>query len=308
MSELLALGGLTYDMLSVIPKMPSWEETTYVEEYQVQQGGMAATAIVAASKLGAEVEYIGGISDDYQGKFLMDNFLKYHVKCDRIQIFKGESSPFTFVLIDRETGRRTFFHKKGVQERQELLQEAIDLTGVGFIMFDGFYFDTAMRTAKQSREKGIVSVADISPRNRDPKLRRFLELIDYPILSEVFVKTYLGTEDILAAGKELYTENNKALLITRGEQGVYIITREGSEHIPAFKIRTVDTTGAGDVFHGAFLFSLWKGYPLHEAALFSSAVSALKCTKIGGQSSIPDFNETKEYLTQQLPGCISCLK
>jgi sugar/nucleoside kinase (ribokinase family) len=301
MSELLAIGGITCDMLSVITEMPSWEATTYIEDYQMQQGGMAATAIVAASRLGASTEYIGGISDDPQGEFLRNNFRKYHVKNDRIRVFENELTPFTIVLIDKATGRRTFLHKKGVQERPELFRADIDLTGVRFILFDGFYFDTALRTAKQARERGIVSVTDISPRNRNPKLLQYMELIDYPIVSEIFIKSYFQTDKVLEAGKKLYNNNNKALLITCGERGVYMITAEGCRHIPAFGIKPVDTTGAGDVFHGAFLFSLWKGYELHEAALFSSAVSALKCTKIGGQSGIPDFDETKQFLIRQLP-------
>ena len=89
--------------------------------------------------------------------------------------------------------------------------------------------------------------------------------------------------------------------MTCGERGVYIITDQGTDFIPAFEVAVVDTTGAGDVFHGAFLFSLWKGYGLREAVVFSSAVAALKCTKIGGQAGIPDFPQTREFLMQRLP-------
>jgi sugar/nucleoside kinase (ribokinase family) len=114
-------------------------------------------------------------------------------------------------------------------------------------------------------------------------------------------------EDPLEAGKKFYNKRNKAVLVTCGAHGVYIITNEGSEHIPAFRIKPVDTTGAGDVFHGAFLFSLWKGYGLREATIFSSAVSALKCMKIGGQNGIPDFNETKKFIVERLPDAAAWL-
>ncbi len=307
MSAILSVGGLSYDMLVVIPEMPTWEAIEYVEEYQVQQGGMAATASVTASKLGADAEYIGGISDDLPGEFLKANFRKYHVQCDRIRVFEKENSPYTVVLIHKATSRRSFIHQKGVQERAELLKEDIDLTGVRFILFDGFYFETACRTAAQARQLGIVSVTDLSPRNRAPRIRDYLELIDYPILSELFLKSYLEINDPLEAGKRMYSKRNKALIVTCGDQGVYIITAAGSEHIPAFRIEPVDTTGAGDVFHGAFLFSLWKGYGVREAVLFSSAVSALKCTKIGGQSGIPDFDETRNFLLRHRPDCAAWL-
>jgi sulfofructose kinase len=307
MCELLGLGGVCYDMLTVIPEMPPWEGCQYIEKYQAQQGGMVATALVAASKLGAKTEYIGGISDDISGEFLKNNFTKYNVKTDRIRVFKDESSPFSIVLIHKGTSRRSFIHYKGVQAREELFDGALDLSGVRFILFDGFYFNTAMRTARQAHEQGIISVTDISPRNRNPKIMEYLNQIDYPILSELFVKSYQQMEDPLEAGKKFYSKSNKAVLVTCGDRGVYIITSEGSEHIPAFAIKPVDTTGAGDVFHGAFLFSLWKGYGVREAALFSSAVSAIKCMKIGGQNGIPDFKETKEFIIGRLPDCATWL-
>lgn len=303
MNEILGIGSASYDMLSVISKMPSWEEIEYIEEYQVQQGGMVATALVAASKLGADVEYIGGIGHDPQGDFLKANFQKYNVNLDRLQVFENDSSAFTYVLIHQETGKRTLIHNKGVQVRANLIAEDIDLSGIQFILFDGFYFETALATARRARDAGIISVTDLSPRNRNPKILEYLQLIDYPILSELFVNSYLQMEDPLVAGKKIFKSSNKALLVTCGERGVYIITDDGAEHIPAYKIKPIDTTGAGDVFHGAFLFSLWKGYGLREAVFFASAVSALKCTKIGGQSGIPSFNETRDFLMRQLPGC-----
>jgi sulfofructose kinase len=307
MCEILGLGGVSYDMLSVIPEMPAWEAVEYIAEYQVQQGGIAATAIVTASRLGAPAEFIGGIAGGVQGEFLKDNFRKYGVKCDRIRVFKDGTSQFTVVLIHKMTGRRTFVINKGVQDRAELLAGDLDLAGVRFMLFDGYYFDTTLRMARQAREKGIVSITDLSQRNFHPRIREYLSLIDYPILPELYLKTYFQLEDPLEAGKRMYHPDNKALIVTCGGRGAYIITTEGTDFVPAFTVTPVDTTGAGDVFHGAFAFSLWKGYGLREAAVFSSAVSALKCTKMGGQSGIPSFNETKEFLIGRMAECAAWL-
>jgi sulfofructose kinase len=305
--EILGIGGVAYDQIVAIPDIPPWEAVAYVEEYQVQQGGMVATAMVAASKLGAACEFIGGIGKDAQGGFAKDNFVKHGVAHDRMRVFSDGSSAFTIVLVQRSTGSRTFIHNKGVQARSELFSEDLDLSGVRFILFDGFFFDTIMRTALSARRKGIVSVTDMSPGNRNPAVPEFLALIDYPILSELFIKSYLKTDDALAAGKKLYRKSNKALLVTCSERGVYVITSEGVDHVPAFSVDTVDSTGAGDVFHGAFLFSLWKGYELTQAVRFSSAVSALKCTRMGGQKGIPDFPATKEFLIRELPASAAWL-
>jgi sulfofructose kinase len=307
MAEILGLGCVSYDMLSVIPEMPAWEAVEYIENYQVQQGGIAATATVAASRLGAPVEFIGGIAPGFQGEFLKNNFRKYGVNCDRIRVLEDGTSQFTVVLIHKATGRRTFVINKGVQDRTELFSEDLDLSGVRFMLLDGYYFDTTLRTAGQARKAGIASVTDLSQRNFHPRMREYLSLIDYPILPEIYVKAYCHMEDPLEAGKRMYHRDNKALIVTCGARGAYLITGEGTDFVSAFPITPVDTTGAGDVFHGAFAFALWKGYGLREAVIFSSAVSALKCTKMGGQSGIPDFDETKEFMIARRPECAAWL-
>jgi sulfofructose kinase len=307
MSEILGLGCVCFDMLSVIPELPAWEAAEYIAEYQVQQGGIAATATVAASKLGATVEFIGAIAPGFQGAFLKDNFRKYGVNCDRIRVFEDGTSQFAVVLIHQTTGRRAFIINKGVQDRNELFEGDLDLTGVRIMLLDGYYFDTTLRIAGQARKEGVVTITDLSQRNFHPKVGEYLNLIDYPILPEMYVKAFCHLEDPLEAGKRMYHPNNKAFIVTCGDQGAYIITGEGTDFVSAFKITPVDTTGAGDVFHGAFAFALWKGYGLREAVTFSSAVSALKCTKMGGQSGIPDFNVTVKFITERRPECAAWL-
>jgi sulfofructose kinase len=307
MCEILGFGCVSYDMLSVIPEMPAWEAVEYIAEYQVQQGGIAATATVAASKLGAPVEFIGGIAPGFQGEFLKDNFRKYGVKCDRIRVLEDGTSQFTVVLIHQASGRRSFIINKGVQDRTELFSGDLDLAGARFMLLDGYYFDTTLRTAGQARKAGIVSITDLSQRNFHPKMGEYLSLIDYPILPEMYVKAYCRVEDPLEAGKRMYHPDNKALIVTCGDRGAQIITSEGTDFVPAFTVTPVDTTGAGDVFHGAFAFALWKGYGLREAVIFASAVSALKCTKMGGQSGIPDFEDAREFMLSRMPECAGWL-
>jgi sulfofructose kinase len=301
MNKILGLGCVCYDMLAVIPELPAWEAVEYITEYQVQQGGIAATATVAASKLGAPAEFIGAIAPGFQGEFLKENFRKYGVACDRIRVFEDGISQFAVVLIHKTTGRRTFINNRGVQDRTELFTGDLDLAGVGIMLLDGYYFDTTLRIAGQARKQGVVTITDLAQRNFHPKMGEYLSLIDYPILPEMYVKAYCQLEDPLEAGKRMYRPNNKAFIVTCGDQGAHIITAEGTDFVPAFKITPVDTTGAGDVFHGAFAFALWKGYGLREAVIFASAVSALKCTKMGGQSGIPDFNETVQFIDERMP-------
>lgn len=308
MNRILGIGGVAYDMLSVVDNMPAWEDIEYIEKYEVQQGGMAATGIVTACKLGAQTEFIGAIGNDLQGQFQIDTFSTNGVKHDNIRIYENDISPLTIVLIHSVTGRRSFIHYKGVNTKPELDSVEIDLTGVSHILFDGFFFNTALEVAKRARELGIVSVTDMSQQNRNPKIMEYLSFIDYPVLSELFVCPYTNISDPLEAGKSLFQETNKALLVTCGSKGSYIITKDSIEHIPAFEIKPVDSTGAGDVFHGALIFSIWKGYGLKESVSFASACAALICEKIGGQIGIPSFEETKEFVLKHQPSANEWLR
>ncbi len=299
MSRILGVGGTAYDMLAVIPYMPAWEEVEYIEEYEVQQGGMVATGVVAASKLGAETEYIGALGDDPEAQFHIENFTANNVRQERVVIYPGESSAITVVLVHTSTGRRSFIHYKGVNAKPQLDMDSIDFTGVSHLLLDGFFFDTALYAAREARKLGITTITDMSPRTRNNKLIEYFNLIDYPVLSELFICPYTNIQNPLEAGKSLLQKGNKALIVTCGEKGSYIIRNDGTEHLPTYPVKLIDSTGAGDVFHGGFIFALWKGYEVSDSIRFASACAAINCTRIGGQKGIPSYTEVRNFLLQQ---------
>ncbi len=308
MSRILGIGGTAYDMLAVIPHMPAWEEVEYIEEYEVQQGGMVATGIVAASRLGAKTEYIGALGDDPEAQFHIENFTRHNVLQEKVITYPGESSAITVVLVHAGTGRRSFIHYKGVNAKPRLDLQEFDFSEVSHLLLDGFFFDTAMEAAREARRLNITTVTDMSPRTRNPNLPEYLNLIDYPVLSELFLCPYTNIQNPLEAGKSIIQQGNKSLIVTCGEKGSYIITHEGTEHLPTYPIQMVDSTGAGDVFHGGFIFALWKGYSVSDSVRFASACAALNCTRIGGQKGIPDYIEVCNFLLQQNPGNKSWIK
>ncbi|ORC37380.1 hypothetical protein B4O97_04095 [Marispirochaeta aestuarii] len=295
MKRILGLGGIAYDILSVIPNMPAWEEVEYIEEYQVQQGGMVATGLVTAAKLGADTEIISAIGNDTEGMSHLENFNRFGIKCDNVMISNENRSAVTLVLIHSSTGRRSFIHYKGVNGLSNLNINKINYENVSHMLFDGFFFETALKAAIKARKMNIVTVTDLSPKNRDPRLTEYLKYIDYPVLSELFLCSYTNISDPIEAGKSLLQNGNKALIVTCGEKGSYIIKKDGIENIPAYKVNVIDSTGAGDVFHGAFIFALWKGYDLKKTVRFANACAAINCQTVGGQKGIPTLEEVQEF-------------
>lgn len=299
MAEILGLGGVSIDLIGRVSRIPAWDEIEYIAEHQKQQGGMVATAMTAVSRLGTDAEFIGGIGEDELGTYALQCFQKSGIHCERVQRFPGQSTAFTFVIVDEHSGKKAFLHYKGVQNNAELGTQHIDLSGVRFLHLDGFWFDTALRVARQAKQHGITITLDISPNNKHPQIRELFQVADYMIPSYMFAQRFTGEHDPFLAAQHLLQYGAKAVIITQGEEGCFLRTPEETYHLPAFTVPVIDTTGAGDTFHGAFLVGLHRGYDLRKTVIFASAVAALKCTKLGGQAGIPTFEETQQFLQKQ---------
>ena len=297
MAEILGLGGVCIDRLVRIAEMPAWDETQFISAHATQQGGMVATAMVAVARLGGNAEFIGGLGADDAGHFALQTFQEARVKADRIKIFPGETTAFSFCLVQETTGSRALLHYPGVQAKAGLNLPAIDLTGVRFLHFDGYWFETALQIAPQAKAQGITLTLDPCPQMlQNPQAEALFRCVDYFIPSYAFAAQLTGETDPFRAAARILQYGAQAVIVTKGEEGCFITTAAERQHLPAFEVPVVDTTGAGDVFHGAFLSGLQRGYALRQAAQFASAVAALKCTKLGGQTGIPTFQETGAFL------------
>lgn len=304
MKKILGLGGVTTDQIGVVDHIPSSDEVIRLQEYRLQQGGMVATALVAAARLGAETEFLGVVGDDQNGRFALDRFAAEGVGTAGVRVVPGSISAFSFILVEKASGKRTIIHEPGVQRNRRLDDPPADpsvlLSGVGYLHLDGFWMDTAVALAEKAKEAGIPITLDIGQNQRDPKIETLLTLVDYVIPSLAFSRWYTQDEEGQGAAQALLRYGARAVIQTLGEQGAFVATREGQRFtVPAFPVQVVDTTGAGDSFHGGFLFALCRGYPLHEAVVFASAVAALKCTCLGGQAGLPSYPQVQRFLSDR---------
>ncbi|MBC7238615.1 MAG: sugar kinase, partial [Chloroflexi bacterium] len=132
-----------------------------------------------------------------------------------------------------------------------------------------------------------------------PVVREIIRYVDILICGEGFAQALTGVEGLWPAAEAALALGPRVVVQTLGAEGSYTLTREERFHTPAFSVEVVDTTGAGDVFHGAYLVGLLHGWDLRTVALFSSAVAALKCTKLGGRAGIPTMKEALAFLAAQ---------
>jgi sulfofructose kinase len=304
MSKILGLGGVTVDQIGVVEHVPGPDEVVRLQEYHVEQGGMVATAMVAAARLGAKPEFIGAVGDDANGRLILQSFAGEGVAAGAVQVIPGGISAFSFILVEQHSGKRTIIHEPGVQQSRTLNGLPEDpkrlLSGVGYLHLDGFWMDTAVTMAESAKEAEIQITLDIGQNQRDPKIENLLALADYVIPSLTFARRFTGRDEVQSAAEGLLGYGAKAVIQTLGEQGAFVIAEDGrSFTVPAFAVEVVDTTGAGDSFHGGFLFALSRGFALKEAVEFASAVAALKCTRLGGQSGLPSLSQVMGFLSER---------
>ena len=293
--DVVGLGQCCIDYLGSVDQYPGIDEKEEVNNLTVQGGGPVATAMVTLSRLGASTAFIGKISDDSFGDLIKDGLISEHVNIDYIVIEKGKRSQFAFIVIEKETGKRTVLWSSATVTplvAEEINRDVIDSAKV--LLLDGLMKDISIVAAEYARDSGVNVVVDAGSM-REGALA-LVHLSDYFIASDDFARQFFHADDPKAAAIELLALGAKTVIVTLGEKGSICLTPERYFYQPAFKVKAVDTTGCGDVFHGAFIFGLLQKWDLNETIRFASATAALKCREIGGRTAIPVLKEVEELL------------
>ena len=293
--EVVGLGQCCIDYLGAVEQYPDINEKEEVNNLTIQGGGPVATAMVTLSRLGASTAFIGKISDDYFGGLIKDGLTSESVNIDHIIVEKGKRSQFAFIVIEKETGKRTVLWSRATVtplSAYELNRNVISTANV--LLLDGLEEESSMVAAEYAREAGVKIVVDAGSM-REGALA-LVSLSDYFIASNDFARQFSCADDPKAVAIELLGLGAKTVIVTLGEKGSICVTPEGFFYQPAFKVNAVDTTGCGDVFHGAFIFGLLQKWDLNETIRFASATAALKCREIGGRTAIPDLREVEKFL------------
>lgn len=298
MSKIVGIGANVFDTLYNIPSYPKEDTKMRAVASKTAGGGPVATGLVAARKLGEQTAYIGVLSDDNGGKFLKEDFIKYGVNTDLIEIKSGYRSFASVLWLCADTATRTCVFDKGDLPPlvlNDAQKEAI--INAEILMVDGNEMSAAVEGAKIARENGTKVLYDCGGLYEG--VEKLLALTDIMIPSEEFSLGHTGCATAEEAAKKLYdTYSPEIVVITQGKKGGIIYDGEKIIAYPIYPAVVVDSNGSGDVFHGAFAAAVCKGYDYLKCCHFSSAVSGLKCTGVGARESVPNFETTKNYLKE----------
>ncbi len=291
----VGIGQCAWDMLAVVDGFPQADTKKEVLVWEEQGGGPVATALAALSRFGVLCRFHGVIGDDREGAEIRQSLREEGVDVAGLVRRSEASSQTAFIAIDQSVGTRTIFWKRPTGDplaKEELPPDF--LSNAEFLLLDGLMKDVSLFAAQQARKADIPVMLDAG-RVRDGMLE-LARMSDYVVGSEEFARELGWKGNAGSFRQEVRRLGLGITTITLGARGS--VTFAGDEIIscPAFPVETKDTTGAGDVFHGGYLYGLLQKWPLKETIRFASAVAAMKCRRLGGRTGIPRLAEVQEFL------------
>ncbi|WP_174508627.1 sugar kinase [Klebsiella oxytoca] len=295
MIRVACVGITVMDRIYYVEGLPTEGGKYVAKRYTEVGGGPAATAAVAAAKLGAQVDFIGRVGDDDTGNSLLAELESLGVNTRYTRRYTRANSSQSAIMVDAQ-GERIIINYPS----PDLLPDADWLNEIDFSQWDVVLADVRWHEgAKQAfmlaRRAGVMTVldGDVTPQD----ISELVALSDHAAFSEPGLVRLTGLKEPEAGLRQAQTITNGHVYVTRGSEGCDWITHSVLRHQPGFSVDVVDTTGAGDVFHGALAFSLASGNAPAEAVRFASGVAALKCTRPGGRAGIPDCDQTRSFLS-----------
>ena len=296
--DVVGIGLNATDTMIVIPHFPSYAGKVPFLKEILSPGGQVASAMVCCSKLGLRAKYIGTMGDDERGQIQWESLQSTGVNLDHVQRRQNCANQSAYILIDQTTGERTVFWSRpeGLRlEPEEITPEQI--TSARLLLIDGHDTPAMARAARIARQSGIPVVVDI-----DTLYKGFEDVmtnVDYLITASEFPERWTGEADPCKALQLLQdTYGMKVASMTLGAHGSLALTEGRFYYSPAFVVNCLDTTGAGDIFHGGFCYAVVEGMPIAEALDFSNAMAALNCTAMGARGRIASVEEARDLIAR----------
>ncbi|HEX2531386.1 MAG TPA: sugar kinase [Burkholderiaceae bacterium] len=299
---IICVGISTLDKVWPVAELPvsggKYRSTDYFE----LGGGMAANAAVAVSRLGGVASYWGRAGDDPAGHAMKNEMAAYGVDVENFRLHQDAKSSISAVIVSHD-GERVIVNYPGTG----LLADASwlplqQVQSASAVHADVRWVEGTTAVYSMARSHGIPTVLDGETANRNA-FSKILPLTDHAIFSEPGLRSFIGDPSLDRTSYPAVLEKVRALgcrvaAVTRGADGILWHDETGMHEQAAFAVDVVDTTGAGDVFHGAYALALGERQDVASAMRFSSAVSALKCTRPGGRAGIPTREEVEAFLAE----------
>ena len=284
------------DTLISVPEFPSSGSKIATRSIIQLPGGQVATAIVACQRWGLRTRYVGKLGDDAAAGIHRQEFSRAGVDVQIVTIPDCASAQ-SFILVDPK-GERTVLWQR--DQRLVPMPEDLDrewIVNARAVLVDGADTAAAMQAAEWARAAAIPVIADLD--EPYPGIEPLLTKVDYLIVSRDFPAKLSGKDDLREALRELQRRfSSRLTAATLGVEGVLAWDGKEFHHAPAYRVDTVDTTGAGDIFHAGFIYGLLQNWPLGRNLDFACAAAALNCTAVGARGGIASVEDVEALISE----------
>jgi sulfofructose kinase len=281
-----------------VPHFPAYAGKVPFHDEVMSPGGQVASAMVTCAHQGMRTKYIGTVGDDERGRIQMASLRDSGINLDHVQLRRGCANQSAYIIIDRSTGERTVLWQRPECLRidpSEITREQI--TCARLLHIDGHDTRAVEHAARIASEAGMPVTVDVDTIYHG--FDRVLPYVDYLVASSEFPVQWTNESDPFKALQMIQKEYQmRVAAMTLGAHGSLALAEGRFFYSPAFVVNCVDTTGAGDVFHGAFCYAVLQDMPMREALDFSNAMAALNCMALGARGGIRGIDEVRALMTR----------
>jgi sulfofructose kinase len=293
--DVVGFGQNAVDHVCLVPHYPAFNTKLQVTRYRQMAGGQIATAMAECALLGMRVKYIGKVGADDLGRFSLDSLKEFGIDTANVMVEPDSYNHYSFIMVDATNGERTILFDRDERLRYRAGEISPDSILSGKLLhLDANDLQAAIQCSKWAKSAGMPICLDID--RCDPGVEDLLPQIDFLIPSENFPLEFSGTDNLHDALHKLNRITGGFVCATLGARGALALFDGEYLPSPGFKVQTVDTTGAGDVFHGAFLYGVWKNWPLISILEFANAAAAINCAHLGARGGLTRIGDVLGFL------------
>jgi ribokinase len=291
------MGIVPLDILFRVAKQPKPGEKVNALSRRIQGGGPVPNTLVGLSRLGIKTAAIVVVGEDLFGRLSLDELRSENVDISHA-IIKRRPSAAAIGLVEPGSGRRTIALERSIDIRpRDIALERLPVPRI--LHIDGRDIEACLKLARWARRIGAIVSLDVGSVRND--VSRLLPLVDHLVVADAFALPFTRSMSVSAALARLSSLSSGAVVITAGIRGAVGMESGRKVRVPAYKVNSVDTTGAGDAFHAGYLFAVLRGLAMEERLRLGAATAALKCRHLGARTGVPTLRELNRFLKLEPP-------
>jgi sugar/nucleoside kinase (ribokinase family) len=286
----VGIGQAGIDHLAIVDRYPEAESNVELGGLSIQGGGTMANTLAALANFGTPTRFLGKLSDDDFGRFIIRGLRNLGVETEATVIEPERISPYRLVVIETETHRRTALHTEGSVGLLE--PEELDLTlldDASLLLVDGHHPAAQVKAAEAARQRGLKVVLDAAKIHEG--MGELVALSDVLVASERYASEVAPRGELEDSLIELARMGPRAVVVTLGEEGSIGLEGDKLVRQPPLAVEVVDTTGAGEVFLAGYCYGLLQAWPLERCIQTASAAAGLSCRDYGARGGLPAIDD-----------------